>query len=92
MEYAAFNNSTSSCGVVSATKPGSARRSQSSLTSAAAARPNARHAPDAHHEVSPVRYAGARVMPGVRGLAVCLDEGYTENFDPGVNFSRNYSY
>jgi hypothetical protein len=33
-----------------------------------------------------------RVMPGVRCLAVCLDEFYTENLDHGVNFSRNYSY
>jgi hypothetical protein len=28
----------------------------------------------------------------VRGLAVCLDEFYTGNLDPGVNFSRNYSF
>ena len=36
--------------------------------------------------------AGGRVMPGGRCLAVCLDERYTENFDPGANFSRNYSF
>ena len=33
---------------------------------------------------------GADVKPAVG--AVCLDECYTEKLDPGVNFSRNYSF
>ena len=37
-----------------------------------------------------IAHYGADVKPAVG--AVCLDVCYTENFDPGVNFSRNYSF
>ena len=39
-----------------------------------------------------VEGCSARLNSGVRCLAVCLAEFFTENPDPGVNFSRNYSF